>query len=335
MSELYKIGQVSKICEISIKTLRFYEDEGLIKPVKVDIYSGYRLYDEKNLVQIFMVKFLRSVGFSIKEIRDFDKNSINKKIEDIENQISKLKDNRKMLSFLKKQKGEIMMKNFINDENAVGKWAYVATVKSKKAYLDGEFEIKKDEMIKILYFLPQGQGYWIFDRWTKGQILHFRGDVFKYEIEDGKLFLNVECDEVHDTLVFEKVDSKAYTDKAIRIEDNVKLPFVLDKEILGLWTALDFILVENKNDYKPKEKARTQFLKSATFNPNGEVIFESENGLYKNCWTKGKVLNINDKTASEYQIKKIDGKYYLFMDWKSGDYMYQGLVKECIVFKQN
>ena len=53
MEKLYRIGEVSKICEIPIKTLRFYEEEGLIKPVQVDMFTGYRYYDDENILEIY------------------------------------------------------------------------------------------------------------------------------------------------------------------------------------------------------------------------------------------------------------------------------------------
>lgn len=39
-------------------------------------------------------------------------------------------------------------------------------------------------------------------------------------------------------------------------------------------------------------------------------------------WTKGKIINGNEKTASEYDVRDINGKTYLFMQWKSGDYIF-------------
>ena len=40
------------------------------------------------------------------------------------------------------------------------------------------------------------------------------------------------------------------------------------------------------------------------------------------AWTKGVVMHRGgDKTASRYTIKKIDGAAYLFLEWKSGDYI--------------
>lgn len=335
MSELLKIGEVSKLCDISIKTLRFYEEEKLIKPVKVDIYSGYRFYDDESIMQIYKVKFLRDLGFSIKEIREFNQNSINDKIKEIESQIDKLKDNRQMLSFLNKQKGEKIMKNFVNDKEAIGKWKYVASTESKEAFLKGESKKEKDAFIKNLYFLPEGEGYWIFERWTKGMIMQFRGEVYTYEICGNKLFLKITHDGKEDgTYVFEKVDSKEYSSQEIAIKDNLDLPFVMDKKILGLWEAVDFIKFEEKKNYQPKKYEGNLIFRQATFNPNGEAIFEATGGFSKKKWTKGKILDKAMTTVSDYVIKTIDGQTYLIMDWKSGDYTFNGDINGCYVFKK-
>lgn len=334
MSDLYKIGQVAQLCDISIKTLRFYEEQGLIKPVEVDIYSGYRFYNDENLIQICKIKFLREVGFSIKEIRDFSQESIDEKLSEIESQIAKLKDNRQMLSFLNKQKGEMSMKIFEDDKEAIGKWVFEGAALSKEDYLAGKKTEQNNPKMNWLYFLPDGRGYWVFVRWTKGMLMHFSGEVYTYEIEGDRLFLTTRFQgEEREVKVFKKADSKVYDLREISIKDEIDLPFVEDKKVLGHWEVVDYIEPKAKRGYQPKVCERELFLKAATFNPNGEVIMENKEHIYKNRWTKGKMINQWASTTSNYSIKKIDGNEYLFMDWKSGDYEYQGQIYGCYVFK--
>ncbi|HEX2954886.1 MAG TPA: MerR family DNA-binding transcriptional regulator, partial [Bacillota bacterium] len=45
----YQIGDFSKITRLSVKTLRFYHEEGLLCPDFIDPDSGYRYYDESLL----------------------------------------------------------------------------------------------------------------------------------------------------------------------------------------------------------------------------------------------------------------------------------------------
>ena len=46
---LIRIGDFARILKISIKTIRYYESVGLIVPAYVDIYSGYRYFNEENV----------------------------------------------------------------------------------------------------------------------------------------------------------------------------------------------------------------------------------------------------------------------------------------------
>lgn len=47
---MYKIGDFSSMSKTKIKTLRYYEKEGLLKPIYVYLNTGYRYYDTKQLV---------------------------------------------------------------------------------------------------------------------------------------------------------------------------------------------------------------------------------------------------------------------------------------------
>jgi len=66
---VYRIGQFSKIGKVTVKALRFYEDEGLILPDRVDAATGYRYYDSSQLPRLHKILALRQCGFSIQEIR--------------------------------------------------------------------------------------------------------------------------------------------------------------------------------------------------------------------------------------------------------------------------
>jgi len=65
---MYKIGLFSKINKITIKTLRHYDDIGLLKPAHIDVETGYRYYSSEQLPQIHMIISLRQMGFSLEEI---------------------------------------------------------------------------------------------------------------------------------------------------------------------------------------------------------------------------------------------------------------------------
>lgn len=66
---MYKIGDFSNMSKTTIKTLRYYEKEGLLKPVYIDLNTGYRYYETSQLVELSKIVHLRQAGLSIKDIK--------------------------------------------------------------------------------------------------------------------------------------------------------------------------------------------------------------------------------------------------------------------------
>lgn len=60
----------SKLCGCNPQTLRYYDRENLLKPVKVDEWSGYRFYEEEQAIVFVKIKNLQKARFSIEEIRE-------------------------------------------------------------------------------------------------------------------------------------------------------------------------------------------------------------------------------------------------------------------------
>lgn len=94
---MLKIGEFANLFNISIKTVRFYEEKNLIKPCFIDQFSGYRYYDEKNIEEMRKVLYLKSLGLSLDEIKNYDENSAIEKIKQFEEEIKKLKKNISLL----------------------------------------------------------------------------------------------------------------------------------------------------------------------------------------------------------------------------------------------
>ena len=339
MTNYLKIGEISKLCNIPIKTLRYYEEEKLITPVEVDFYSGYRHYDEKNIERIYQIQFLKGLGFSLKEIRAFDENSFQEKVKEIKNEIAELKNKLFIISSYNKMKGENKkMKPFINDENVLGKWEYVKSYATEEDIeLNNDF-VLDDIWLKEIYFLINGQGYWVFDRWTKGEIYHFSGKVYLYELKTDLLYLKIYSanNELEIINVYKQINNERLDIEMIKIKDDTDLPFEFDEKIIGNWEVFNFIDYDKKDSFDAKEpKWNGLFFSKVIFMPNGEVIQEYSNGNFrKNEWTKNYILDKHNQTVSNYIIKVIDGEDYLIIDWKSGDYIFGGKINGCYVFKR-
>ena len=89
---MYKIGQFSVLSKVTIKTLRFYEAEGLLKPSFIDRNTGYRYYEANQLVDISKIVSLRQIGLSINDIKEVIKGSnvkeiLEKRKDEIENNL--------------------------------------------------------------------------------------------------------------------------------------------------------------------------------------------------------------------------------------------------------
>ena len=65
---MLKIGEFSKLAQVSVKTLRYYADLGLFRPEWVDRYTGYRYYTLQQLPRLNRILALRDLGFSLEQI---------------------------------------------------------------------------------------------------------------------------------------------------------------------------------------------------------------------------------------------------------------------------
>ena len=77
---MYKIGELSKLCNISVKTLRYYDAEGLLIPDEIDKFTGYRYYSASKLEDCYRIIALKELGFSLDEIREQLTSENNEKI---------------------------------------------------------------------------------------------------------------------------------------------------------------------------------------------------------------------------------------------------------------
>lgn len=122
-----------------------------------------------------------------------------------------------------------------------------------------------------------------------------------------------------------------------KILDNVKVGFVDDVAVLGIWKSDDW--VSEIDQFNPYERGFVGelFWRSVEFQKGGfQVAFF---GTFKNTfnrWTKGLYLgtNPNQPTAAKYEIRSIADKEFLFVEWKSGDYLFGASKPALYVFSR-
>ena len=100
-----KIGDFSQMMQVTVKTLRHYEQKGLLKPDEVDEWTGYRYYTVEQMQRLNNIRKLQQLGFSLDEIgllyeddsHDPTVSQLSRKIRETEQQLRMLMDRREKL----------------------------------------------------------------------------------------------------------------------------------------------------------------------------------------------------------------------------------------------
>jgi DNA-binding transcriptional MerR regulator len=112
---MFKIGEFSKLTQVSIRMLRYYDEVGLLKPADIDKFTGYRYYSVEQIPLLHKIIFLRDTGFQVAEISAVIQNwnetaminFLNNKHSEIEASIKLEQDKlRKIEVAMKDMKGE-------------------------------------------------------------------------------------------------------------------------------------------------------------------------------------------------------------------------------------
>lgn len=324
---MLKIGEFANIFNISIKTVRFYEEKELFKPFYIDKYSGYRYYDDKNIDEMSRILYLKDLGFSLEEIKNYDEEQVKEKIEEYKQKIIKLEGNIKILENMEKNIGEEKkIKKFINDENAIGKWTLKGISNTKEEAKKQIFEENLSFNIKTLYLMENGKKYWVVS-WSKNCI-YIEGRKNPYEIENNLMYVEIlypEDNSIYMIAVYEKENNKKYTIEEIRRKDKFNGYYKQDYRLIGFWKTVDFIKIGQKFNYKIRKNKGEFELQRITVNPEDNSILictkSQEPRLSK--YTKNYILNLSvPDTMCNYMYNRINGKEYITVEWKTDDYIY-------------
>ena len=236
--------------------------------------------------------------------------------------------------------------SFVDDPEVCGKWKMIDILPTREHFIYGKPKCNHLAWLDELYFIDGGKSYWAVSGWTKGQL--FTGSskpnsvyINKYTIEsveDHKLlFLEMYdyCDGGGEGLfnnpeiwVYEQIENKHYaSQEEFRRCDNIDYPFVNDENVIGVWKVRDFLI--NREDFDVNKQNWPEddlFVLSVEFKNNGVHILttKEQTSGFASAWTKGLVLYKQEKIAASYEIVTIDGKDYLFKEWKTGDYSFGG-----------
>ncbi len=343
-----KIGEFAKACGVTISVLRFYDAEGLLKPVYIDRFTGYRYYSEHQISVCRRIGELKSCGFTLAQIKRLLEDAsahdrlFGERRKELEEMLRQLDEVRQSIMNCSEINGERILPYkenidlpFADDEDVIGRWEITGS------------EVLPHSRNREVYFLPNGEGYWCYAGWTKGVLMFddgFNTTANRYTLtkKDGTTYMTVEFKSYDyfnggeaECVTLKKLDSRRYSKADITIKDNIDMPFVNDEQVLGRWVAHSYI--ERKSDFseQPAPASFEPYFKAIEFLPEGECISiygDFEVGSGKQSWTRGYVLRKFNRTACAYELKRIGGRDYLIIEWKSGDYRWGGTDTDYYVF---
>ena len=367
---MLKIGDFAKLCNVSARTLRYYDDEGVLKADFIDEATGYRFYLPEAKEKYQKIIFYKELGFSLEEIKrllaateEEEKEMLKQKKGTLLSSVQQIQGQVQTINTMFGENGErktlsdILKSPFTNDPEVVGKWKFCGILRDEKN-LDSIIENPKTNffIFKEIVFMPGGVPIWLYF-WTKGTLYRISNrydcaipNPYKTIHENGEHYMVIQymsdsCIENGSgpiPILYRQADTIAYSEDQARMHiDKIDYPFVDDPQVNGKWRAVDYVRrVENFDPTHPRTPKEELYTTDFEFLPRGLCIQYARSGKTgeKINWgldyTKGFVIDRKAKTAEEYMIKNIDGKEYLFIQHKSADYYYGGIAPCWYVFER-
>lgn len=115
---MFRIGEFSKMCKITIKSLRYYDEVGLLKPEYIDPFTNYRFYTTNQILELHHIQSLRQIGLSISEIRLLQKEEdktndiLHRRRIELLNELNERQDQLSRLNFMLQHQKEDFIMNY-------------------------------------------------------------------------------------------------------------------------------------------------------------------------------------------------------------------------------
>lgn len=108
---MFKIGEFSKLTQVTIRMLRYYDETGLLKPAHTDPWTGYRMYSADQIPVLNRIIYLRDSGFQVSEIAELIAEEadaslierLDRKSYEIESNIQSEQEKLKKIAFARKK----------------------------------------------------------------------------------------------------------------------------------------------------------------------------------------------------------------------------------------
>lgn len=113
---MLRIGEFSKLTGVPIRTLRYYDEIDLFKPAEIDLFTDYRYYKEEQIEDLNLINKLKSVGFTLDEIKNSWNNFTNEIMENKKKELEqKLDDINQSIKEIDKLRSSIVNGRFTKE----------------------------------------------------------------------------------------------------------------------------------------------------------------------------------------------------------------------------
>ena len=143
---MFKIGEFSKICRISTKMLRYYDEIGLLKPTTIDEITGYRYYSAESMQKTYRILVLKDLGFSLSETKKLiDDNVADEELKKYlilkkEEQINEVRSINSRINKINNYLNILNCEDIVNDYNVVIKEVLETNVASIRIKVNDVYE---------------------------------------------------------------------------------------------------------------------------------------------------------------------------------------------------
>jgi len=352
MEKLLTIGQLAKICKVTPRAVRFYEEVGLLTPNETDAQTNYRYYSQEGVDQLRKILYLKELGLTLDDIKAYFSYSKEDKINLLNIQKEKYELTKELIEHLLEDE-DYDLENIVDInltgtkiqkkelEKLQGVWKLAGIYQTIK---DAKFEqcpLNKFSPYQFLAFDRNGRSPWFY--YANNQKIVFN-TFYKpvseiYQIFENKLFVKIDNVSQHDFCLCEEKERLTETHILVfskfsnEYEDYRKLLFLdkkietsINKDAIGVW---NFVGVgENfsaKSYYKNNKK-------------DAVLIIDKEgNAMYFDKLKAERFIvcgdALFDKDLSCLCKFKIDGEF-LVLENKAKTYSFTGRLRNYLIFRK-
>lgn len=369
---MYRIGEFSKLCRVPVKTLRFYDAQGLLRPQHIDGETGYRYYAPEQAERCHRILALKELGFQLGEIRRYldagspeelmdmlraKRDWLQQEQENIAGRLSRL--TLRMSQMTKEETGvfDIVCRParefwiagvrnlYDSSDQAAGERKRVCESSRSQSggivmrydleYMERDFDLAVGVPLEGLPADKTWDRFRVGDRrpgcrsaalFCSPEQLESAYSAMQAYVQSNRLQVVGAYYEIyHDEQTIELSAPVCPLSPTALPPRRDPLPdrFEDDPAVIGRWTLVDCL--PSKEQFCPRRSKFADFMdlkvKELYFLPGGEWYW---------CfgWTKGALLSRfgypSEQGVNPYEIERLDGKEYLFVEMKMGDYFRWG-----------